>query len=100
MFADIILFSDNEGNVIAEEKLPDWTMEYPYTGVVTFNDDMKFDAETMQLEVIPRIELTNFLPYTPLKFLFDIKYSKGNFQVVKYEVQSIYYTDDVTIYGK
>lgn len=58
---NVLAFLDDDGNTLWEGKLPDWTEEYAYKGVVNFGDAMNFDAETMQLNVVPQVELEKFV---------------------------------------
>lgn len=82
----VITFLDNEGKVLWENELPEWDKQYPYKGV-NFEDDMGFDAETFQMEVIPRIELETPLPYDPIKIIFNLGFANGEFQIVSYDIQ-------------
>lgn len=71
----------NKEEVITEIELPEWTEEYPYKGVVDFENDVRFDAETMQMEVAPWILLENSLPYTPVTMVFSVRYINGEFEI-------------------
>lgn len=77
----ITFLNNKDGAVLAEITLPDWTEEYPYTGVVDFADFIRFDAETMRMEVAPGIILENSLPYTPITMVFNISYEKDDFEI-------------------
>lgn len=83
----VITFLDNEGNVLWEGKLPEWTNEYPYRGVVNFEDDMGFNAETFQMDVVPRIELKNSLPLNPIEIIFNLSFANGEFKIESYDIQ-------------
>lgn len=83
----VITFLDNEGNVLWEGKLPEWTNEYPYRGVVNFEDDMGFNAETFQMDVVPRIELKNSLPLDPIEIIFNLSFTNGEFKIESYDIQ-------------
>lgn len=77
-----ISFSNNkDGAVLAEIALPDWTEEYPSTGVVNFADYIRFDAETMTMEAVPGIILENSIPYTPITMVFNVGYEKDDFEI-------------------
>lgn len=84
---DGIAFLDDNDNILWEGKLPDWTEEYAYTGVVNFGDKMDFDAGTMQMNVVPQIELENSLPYEPVRLVFDISFVDGDFKITDYDIQ-------------
>lgn len=84
---NVIAFLDDGGNVLWEEELPEWTGEYPYTGVVDFGDNVNFDAGTVQMNVVPYIELENSLPYEPIRIVFDISFSDETFEIEGYEIQ-------------
>lgn len=81
-----ITLYDNKRNVLIELKLPEWTEEYPYAGNINFEDDMYFDAETMQLIVTPLIECENSLPHRPVEFVFDIRFLDGEFGLGDYYI--------------
>lgn len=81
-----IAFLDNSENVLWEQELPDWADTY--MGVVNFEDDMGFDAETMQMDVIPRIKLEDSLPYEPICIKFNLRFDNGNFEIDGYEIES------------
>lgn len=83
----MLAFLDDDGNTLWEGKLPDWTEEYAYKGVVNFGDAMNFDAETMQLNVVPQVELENSLPYEPVRILFDISFADGKFEITDYDIR-------------
>ncbi|MCM1083530.1 MAG: hypothetical protein NC428_08635 [Clostridium sp.] len=76
-----IIFSDKEGIILAEIELPNWTEQYPYAGMVDFEGNIRFDAETMQMEVIPQIMVENSFPYSPIKIVFSVKYENGRFEL-------------------
>lgn len=82
---DEIVFLWDE-KVIAEVELPEWTKEYPYEGVVEFNDNFRFEAETMQLTVKPGILLENSLSYRPIEMVFDVSYREGVFEIELYNI--------------
>ncbi len=84
---NVLAFLDDDGNTLWEGKLPDWTEEYAYKGVVNFGDAMNFDAETMQLNVVPQVELENSLPYEPVRILFDISFADGKFEITDYDIR-------------
>lgn len=71
----------NKEEILKEIELPEWTEEYPYIGVVDFENDVRFDAETMQMEVTPWILLENSLPYTPVTMVFSVRYTNGEFEI-------------------
>lgn len=82
-----IAFLDNSENVLWEKELPDWADTY--MGVVNFEDDMGFDAETMQMDVIPRIKLEDSLPYEPVSIIFNIRFDNGNFEIDGYDISEL-----------
>lgn len=84
-----ITFLDSDNNVLWEGSLPEWTDDYPYMGTVNFENNMEFDAEMMRLEVIPQIELENSLPYEPIRIIFDIGFSNGDFEISNFDIQII-----------
>lgn len=79
--SNTVVFLNKEEKVLTEIGLPEWTEEYPYTGTVDFGNDVRFDAETMQMEVTPWILLENSLPYTPITMVFSVRYINGAFEV-------------------
>lgn len=85
--SNVITFQDDNGTVLWKGKLPNWTGEYAYTGVVNFEDHMNYDAKTMQMNVVPQIELENSLPYEPIKFVFDISFVDGDFKITDYDIR-------------
>lgn len=82
-----ITFFDNEDTVLWEGKLPEWTNKYAYTGTVNFGDNIRFDVETFQMEIVPGIELENSLPYEPVKITFQLGFTGGKFKILSYEVE-------------
>lgn len=82
-----IIFLDVHDNVLWKEELPEWTNIYPYTGVVNFEDNMGFDAETIQMDVVPQIELKDSLPLEPIRIIFNIGFANGDFEIVSYDIQ-------------
>lgn len=81
-----ITFLDNNDDILWEGKLPEWTNEYAYTGVVNFEDNIRFDAETFQMDIIPGIELDNSLPYEPIKITFNLGFTNGDFKIASYDI--------------
>ena len=79
---------DNNNNTLWEGKLPEWTKEYPYTGVVNFEDNMEFDAGTLQMDIVPQIQLENSLPYEPIRLIFDIDFADGDFEIAGYDYEN------------
>lgn len=67
----------NDGEVIYEAVLPDWTEEYPYKGEVSYDYQIRFDLERMIMEIKPQIELENSLPYEAMVLEFAIGYQDG-----------------------
>lgn len=91
----ITFLNNKDGAVLAEVTLPDWTEEYPYTGVVDLAVYIRFDAETMSMEAAPGIILENSaVPYTPIKMVFQIGYENDDFEIeqVMATVAEDYYT--------
>lgn len=84
-----IMFLGVNGNVLWKEKLPEWTKDYPYTGIINFENNMGFDAETIQMDVVPQVELKDSLPYEPIRIIFDIGFVNGDFGIVSYNVQKV-----------
>ncbi len=72
---------NDDGTVLLEASMPDWTEEYPYTGDVNYADYIRFDAETMQMEVSLGICMENSLPYHPIELVFDVRYEDGEFDI-------------------
>lgn len=68
--------------------MPEWTNIYPYTGVVNFENNMGFDAETIQMDVVPQIELKDSLPLEPIRIIFNIGFVNGDFEIVSYDIHS------------
>jgi hypothetical protein len=83
-----ITFLDNKDNVLWEGKLPEWTKEYTYAGTVNFGDNIRFDAETFQMDIVPGIELENSLPYEPIKITFNLGFMDGEFKIVGYDINA------------
>lgn len=83
---NMIAFLDNNDDVLWEGKLPEWTNEYVYTGVVNFGDNIRFDAETFQMDIIPEIELENSLPYEPIRITFNLSFTNGRFKIASYDI--------------
>lgn len=83
-----IIFLDVHDNVLWKEELPEWTSIYTYTGVVNFEDNMGFDAETIQMDVVPQIELKDSLPLEPIRIIFNIGFANGDFEIVSYDICS------------
>lgn len=67
----------NDGEVIYEAVLPDWTEEYPYKGEVSYDYQIRFDLERMIMEIKPQIQLENSLPYEAMVLEFAIGYQDG-----------------------
>lgn len=65
------------GKVICEVALPDWTEEYPYAGEVTYDSYISFDIENMTMEVKPQIQLEASLPYEEIALQFKVEYKEG-----------------------
>lgn len=81
---------NDDDTVLLEASMPDWTEEYPYTGDVNYADYIRFDAETMQMEVSPGICMENSLPAPATGFL-DYVISFPRNQARKYEfIQSLF----------
>lgn len=68
--------------------MPEWTNEYAYMGVINYENNMGFDAETIQMDIVPQIELENSLPYEPIRITFDIDFTNGNFGISIYDIQN------------
>lgn len=83
-----ITFWDDDDHVLWEEELPEWANAHTYTGI-NFENNMGFDAETIQMEVIPQIELENSLPYEPVRITFNIGFADGNFGIDGIEVEKV-----------
>lgn len=83
----ITFLRNDNGNIIAEISMPDWTAEYPYTGEINYADYIRFNAETMQMETTPGICFENSMPYCPIKFIFNIIYKNGEFDIELTEVE-------------
>lgn len=81
-----ITFLDNKDHILWEGKLPEWTKEYAYTGTVNLGDQVSFNAETFQMEIVPEIELENSLPYEPVKITFDLGFKDGEFKIEGYDM--------------
>ena len=92
---NLFTFLDNNGNVLWEDKLPEWTNEYAYTGVVNFGDMMEFDAETSQMHIVPQIKLENSLPYEPIRITFDLGFTDGHFKIAGYEIDSYCVVEEI-----
>lgn len=86
-----IIFMDQEGNVLTEQVLPEWTASCPFAGVVDYEDWMSFDAETMQFAVTPGIILENPMPYSPIEIVFNVIYKDGEFDLGDYYIQDTYW---------
>lgn len=106
---NVVIFLDNKGNVLWEAELPEWADAYPYAGAVNFEDDMGVDVETIrqdfkhsknelrhkygfepytiQMDVVPQIEMENSLPYIPIKIVFNVSFIDGDFEIAGYEIQ-------------
>lgn len=100
--ADTVDFSrKDDGQVLVDLKLPDWTEDYPYAGSVDFSGIVYFDAETLQMEVVPGIMLENYATpyYFPIAFLCDISYLNGAFEIKDCNIH-IPDTDDVSETGE
>lgn len=52
-------------------------------------DNMGFDAETIQMDVVPQIELKDSLPYEPIKIIFNISFVNGDFEIVSYDIEKL-----------
>lgn len=83
-----ITFLDNKDNVLWEEKLPEWTEEYAYAGTVNFGDNIRFDADMFQMDIVPGIELENSLPYEPIEIIFNLGFTDGEFKIVGYDIHA------------
>lgn len=81
-----IAFFDNKDNILWKGKLPEWTKEYAYTGTVNLGDQVSFNAETFQMEIVPEIELENSLPYEPVKITFNLGFKDGEFKIESYDM--------------
>lgn len=92
----ITFLNNKNGAVLAEVTLPDWTEEYPYTGVVDFADYIRFDAETMSMEAAPGIILENSIPYTPITMVFHVNYENDDFEIELYDILMEELTDEHT----
>lgn len=92
----ITFLNNKNGAVLAEVTLPDWTEEYPYTGVVDFADYIRFDAETMSMEAAPGIILENSIPYTPITMVFHVSYENDDFEIELYDILMEELTDEHT----
>lgn len=77
----IAFLSREEGTLLAEVSLPEWTEEYPYTGEVEYGNSISYDVEVMQMQSEPWIILENSLPYMGVTFIFDIQYRDGEFEI-------------------
>lgn len=85
----VTFLKKEDGTVLAEVPLPEWTEEYPYQDAINFADYIRFDAETMKMEVAPGILLENSQPYMSIQISFDIQYRDGEFEIMDYEVQNL-----------
>lgn len=65
------------GKVINEVVLPDWTEEYPYEGEVSYDHQIRFDLENMTMEIKPQIQLENSLPYEKAVLEFNVGFQEG-----------------------
>lgn len=83
----VTFLRNEDGTILTEIPLPDWTEEYPYAGGVDFADYIRFDAETMQMEVVPGILLENSMPYCSIKMIFNVRYKNGAFAIEFCEIQ-------------
>lgn len=84
----VVFFNKEDGTVLTEIALPDWTEEYPYSGEVDFSNNIRFDVEEMQMKVVPGILMENSMPYYPSVFLnFDLNYRDGTFEIEKCEIE-------------
>ncbi len=84
----VVFFNKEDGTVLTEVALPDWTEEYPYSGEVDFSNNIRFDVEEMQMKVVPGILLENSMPYYPSVSLnFDLNYRDGTFEIEKCEIE-------------
>lgn len=92
----IILKKDGEN--LTEIELPEWTKDYPYQGVIDFENDVRFDAETMEMEITPWILLEDSLPYTPIIMVFSVKYMDGKFEIEYQHIVESYKSEDVEKY--
>lgn len=77
----VTFLSKEDGAVLTEVPLPEWTDENPYQNEVDFADYIRFDAETMKMEVEPGILLENSLPYISIQIIFDVSYQNGEFEL-------------------
>lgn len=80
---------DDNDNILWNEELPEWTNIYSYTGVVNLENNMGFDAETIQMDIVPQIELKDSLPYEPIKIIFNISFVNGDFEIVSYDIEKL-----------
>lgn len=83
---NIMVFLDNKDNILWEGKLPEWTDEYAYQGVVNFGDMVEFDAEAFQMHIVPQIALENSLPYEPIRITFNLSFINGHFKIEDYDI--------------
>lgn len=84
-----ILFMNNEGIILTENKLPEWAEEYPFAGNVNFNNWFSFNAILMKLQVEPQIEMERSLPYMPIEIVFQVNFDNGDFSLESYYIQDI-----------
>lgn len=80
-------FLDCDGNVLWKGELPEYTNENSYTGTVNFENNMGFDAEKIQMDVVPQIELEESLPFEPIQIICTIGWKDGNYEIKSYEIQ-------------
>lgn len=74
--------------------MPKWIKEYTYTGTVNFGDNIRFDAETFQMDIVPGIELENSLPYEPIKITFNLDFMDGEFKIADYDIKDYRVIED------
>lgn len=82
-----ILFMNNEGIILTENKLPEWSEGYPFAGNVNFNNWFSFNADLMKLQVEPQIEMERSLPYMPIEIVFQVNFKNGDFSLESYYIQ-------------
>lgn len=86
-----ILFLNDEGIILTENKLPEWSEEYPFAGNVNFDNYFIFSADLMQLRVEPQIAMEQSLPYMPIEIVFQVNFENGGFSLGSYYIQDIQY---------
>lgn len=82
-----ILFMNNEGIILTENKLPEWSEENSFAGNVNFNNWFSFNAVLMKLQVEPQIEIERSLPYMPIEIVFQVNFDNGDFSLGSYYIQ-------------